>query len=98
MRDFDFLFFLRQSAWLLSRLATYPFRTLRNDLRIRKAVREFDTVMRSPFAPVTDVWVCARSVYWAFDFARAPRRVASDIKRQTGNRILLWVLFPELGP
>jgi hypothetical protein len=104
MRDIDY----RQLAWLLSRLATYPFRALRNDLRIRKAVREFDAVMSDPFAPVTEVWVRARAVHWAYNFAMAPRRwqqesyraarVASEIKRQTGNRILLWVLFPELGP
>jgi carbonic anhydrase len=71
-------------------------------------VREFDAVMSNPFAPVTEVWVRARAVHWAYNFAMAPRRwekesyraarVASEIKRQTGNRILLWVLFPELGP
>ena len=24
-------------------------------------------------------------------------RIASEIRRQTGNRILQWVLFPEMG-
>ena len=75
---------------------------------MRKAVREFDAVMGDPFAPVTQVWLYARSVHWAYNDALAPRRwqqdsrraarVASEIKRQTGNRILMWVMFPELGP
>lgn len=108
MRDFDLLFFMRGSAWLLYRLAMWPFRAFLNDMRIRKAVRRFDAVMSNPFAPVTAVWLSARSVHWAYNYAMAPRRwqmdshraarVATEIKRQTGNRILLWVLFPELGP
>lgn len=86
-------------------LATAPFRALRDHLRIYRAVRRFEKLQRNPLAPVTDVWLCARAVHWAVLFAGAPRRwqeqsdrasrVASDIKRRTGNRILLWVLFPE---
>jgi len=87
-------------------LITAPFRALLRNLRVYRAVREFEKVQRNPLAPVTDLWLCARAVHWAFIFAGAPRRwreqsdrasrVASDIKRRTGNRILLWVMFPEL--
>ena len=51
MRDFDLLFFMRGSAWLLYRLAMWPFRAFLNDMRIRKAVRRFDAAMSNPFAP-----------------------------------------------
>jgi hypothetical protein len=94
--------------WLFSRLATYPLRALRAELRIRKAVREFDEAVSNPRAPVTHVWLAARSVHRAYNDALAPRRwaqasyraarMASAIKRQTGGRVLLWVIFPELGP
>jgi hypothetical protein len=87
-------------------LATAPFRALRHHLRIYLAVRRFEKLQRDPLVAVTDVWLCARAVHWACLFAGAPRhwrgqsdrasRVASEIKQRTGNRILLWVLFPEL--
>ena len=93
---------------LLSRLATYPLRALRDELRMRRAVREFDKALGNLFAPVTQLWLAARSVHRAYNDALAPRRwqqescraarVASQIKRQTGGRILLWVLFPTTAP
>lgn len=101
---FDF----RLLAYVLWRIATYPFRLIRDHLRIRKTVRNFDEVMSNPFASVTDVWICARAVHWASYCTPARRRwekecdcaarVASEMMRLTGGRVKGWALYPELGP
>jgi hypothetical protein len=74
------------------------------DLRIYRAVREFDGVLGNPSAAIEEVWIAGRFVTLTINRAGMPRRwqrqfhrasrIVSDIKRRSGNRILLWVMFP----
>ncbi len=76
------------------------------DWRIYRAVRRFERVSSDPSADIRDVYLAARMVKYTAMNNGYPRRwhrhcdraarVSSRIKRETGNRILLWILYPGL--